>query len=303
MLLAHLSDVHLGPLPPVHWSQLIGKRITGYVNWRRNRAASMGGDALGALTADLLAQAPDHIAVSGDLTNLALPMEIARAGEWLRRLGDPEDVSVVPGNHDAYVPGALAAVTRAWAPWMTGERDGAPYPFARVAGQVAGQVAIIGCSTAEATAPLMATGPFRTDQAQRLETLLGRLEGRFRVVVVHHPPVRGATASSHAMRGIERFRGAVARGGAELVLHGHTHLPTLDAIPTPRGDVPVLGVSAAGQEAGGRRPPARYNLVRIGGGPGAWSATRIERGIAPDAAPGTAEIVEIGRAPLGVPNG
>ena len=299
MLLAHLSDIHLGPLPPVLRRQLLGKRVTGYVNWRRNRAPSMGGDVTGALIADLAARAPDHVAVSGDLTNLALPDEIVGATEWLRPLGDPADVTVVPGNHDAYVPGALAAVTTAWAPWMTGERvDGAPYPFLRRMGDVA----VIGCSTAEATPPFFATGPFRTDQARRLETLLERAAGAFRTIVIHHPPVRGATASTHAMRGIERFQGAVRRAGAELVLHGHTHLPTLHSIPGPRGDVPVLGVSAAGQGLGGHRPPARYNLIEIGGEAGAWTCERIERGIDPDAAAGDApRIVELSRAALPIP--
>ena len=39
----------------------------------------------------------------------------------LQTLGDPRDVSVVPGNHDAYVPGALDRVCRAWSPWMSGD--------------------------------------------------------------------------------------------------------------------------------------------------------------------------------------
>ena len=303
MLLAHLSDVHLAPLPPVHWPQLVGKRITGYVNWRRNRAGSMGAAVLEALVADLAARAPDHTVVSGDLTNLALPAEIERAARWLAARGDPEAVTVVPGNHDAYVPGALRAVTAAWAPWMTGERvDGAAFPFAFPFARRRGDVAVIGCSSAEATAPLLATGPFRPDQARRLEALLEATAGLFRVVVVHHPPLRGVTASTHAMRGIELFQGAVARAGAELVLHGHTHWPTLYSIPGPRGDVPVMGVSAAGQAPGGKRPPARYNLIEIGGRPGAWRATRTERGIAPDADPDAEpRIMELGRDALAVP--
>ena len=293
MRLAHLSDVHLGPLPPVRPHQLLSKRVTGYVNWHRNRAGSMGAAALNALTADLRTQAPDHVAVTGDLTNLALPAEMRRAADWLRGLGDPEAVSVVPGNHDAYVPGALALATRAWAPWMTGERAGdAPYPFLRRRGAVS----ILGCSTAEASAPFLAIGPFRADQAARLAALLERSRGTFRVVLVHHPPVRGATASSHAMRGIERFAGAVRDAGAELVLHGHTHVPSLHAIPSPRGDVPVVGVSAAGQAPGGRRPAARLNLFDIGGEPGAWHCEWTERGV-----DDTGAVGEIARRDLAIP--
>ena len=58
---------------------------------------------LAALVADLKARTPDHIAVTGDLVNLSLPSEFVAARAWLDALGNPRDVSVVPGNHDAYV--------------------------------------------------------------------------------------------------------------------------------------------------------------------------------------------------------
>ena len=35
--LAHISDIHLAPLPPVRWRELLNKRITGYLNWRLTR--------------------------------------------------------------------------------------------------------------------------------------------------------------------------------------------------------------------------------------------------------------------------
>ncbi len=35
--LAHMSDIHLAPLPPVKWTELLNKRITGYLNWRLRR--------------------------------------------------------------------------------------------------------------------------------------------------------------------------------------------------------------------------------------------------------------------------
>ena len=38
--LAHLSDPHLAPLPAPRWSELIGKRVTGYINWQRSGASS-----------------------------------------------------------------------------------------------------------------------------------------------------------------------------------------------------------------------------------------------------------------------
>ncbi len=105
--LAHLSDVHLGPLPDVAYRDLVSKRITGYVNWHRNRRQFLHDSVIDAIVGDMKASGANHIAVTGDLVNLALDIEIDMARQWLELLGDPHDVSVVPGNHDAYVPGAL----------------------------------------------------------------------------------------------------------------------------------------------------------------------------------------------------
>ena len=61
---------------------------------------------LARIVGDLKAQAPDHIAVTGDLVNISLAAEYAPARAWLDALGPPQDVTLVPGNHDAYVRGA-----------------------------------------------------------------------------------------------------------------------------------------------------------------------------------------------------
>src|SRR5690606_17956973 len=99
--LAHLSDVHLGPLPDVTYRDLASKRMVGYVNWQRNRRHIMQDSVLASITTDIEAAGADHLAVTGDLVNLALDGEIELAKLWLETLGSPEAVSVVPGNHDA----------------------------------------------------------------------------------------------------------------------------------------------------------------------------------------------------------
>src|SRR5690606_33033198 len=145
--------------------------------------------------------------------------------------GAPHDVSVVPGNHDAYVPGSLDKACRAWAAWMRGDEAGRQvidrnaFPYLRVRGCVA----LIGVSTARATAPFMANGFFREGQALRLGRILDETAARglFRVVMIHHPPVRGAVRQHKRLFGIGRFHKVMHRHGAELVLHGHSHDPTL----------------------------------------------------------------------------
>ena len=116
-----------------------------------------------------------------------MPSEIDLARLWLETLGPSHDVSVVPGNHDAYVPGAYRRFRELWAPWMRSDTDAvSPFPFIRRKGHVA----LIGISSAVASAPFLATGRVGEEQTRRLSALLAdaRSEGLFRVVLIHHPP-------------------------------------------------------------------------------------------------------------------
>ncbi len=282
LVLAHLSDIHLGPLPDLAYRDLVSKRITGYINWRRNRRSNLHEGVIDEIVADIKAAAPDHIAVTGDLMNLALDGEVELSRLWLEMLGKPDDVSVVPGNHDAYVPGALDKACKAWGPWMHGDGKDEParrgtFPYMRVRGDVA----LIGVSSARATAPFMASGFFGDGQSDRLEPLLDEAYGRglCRVVLIHHPPVRGAAAAHKRLLGIGRFQKLMRKCGAELVLHGHTHLPTTYRIDGQHGPIPVVGVAAAGQAAGGSKPAGQYNLIEIDGKQGDWRIALTRRGI------------------------
>ena len=101
--LAHLSDLHLGPMPRVRARSLMNQRVLGYLSWQKSRYRVHRRDVLDALVADLREQAPDHVALTGDLVNISLPAEFVQAAAWLRELGDAAWVTVIPGNHDAYV--------------------------------------------------------------------------------------------------------------------------------------------------------------------------------------------------------
>ncbi|MFD1199345.1 metallophosphoesterase family protein [Brucella gallinifaecis] len=281
--LTHISDIHLSPLPRIRYRELASKRITGYINWMRNRKGAMHTTVLDTLIADMLAQKPDHIAVTGDLVNLALNLEIDIAHDWLLSLGDPDNVSVVPGNHDAYVPGALDKSCRKWESWMRGDgvnnhgkRPIFPYMRER------GPVAMIGVSSARATAPFMASGDFRSAQAKRLALALDEAgsRGLFRVVMIHHPPIHGATHTHKRLYGIRKFQKIIQKHGAELIIHGHTHLATRYDIDGPNGKVPVICVPSASQNFGGHKPPARYNIFDIDRRPeGGWQCQWEQHGI------------------------
>ncbi len=278
--LAHISDPHLGPLPKMDIRQLASKRITGYVNWRINRHRNHASGTLPAIIEDLKNFDPSHIAVTGDLINVGLESEVEEARNWLEKLGSADFVSVVPGNHDAYVPGAFARCCDRWAPWMTGDDQSIRadrFPYLRIRDNVA----LIGVSSARATAPFMATGYFRQKQALALSALLDetRSAGLCRVIIIHHPPVHRAIAFHKRLIGIDRFQRTIKRHGAELILHGHTHLPTLHHLDGNSGKVPVVGVAAAGQAPGGLKPPAQHNLIEISGSRGQWRIILKRRGL------------------------
>ena len=277
--LAHISDVHLAPLPPVRWTELANKRALGYLNWRLRRHNSLSGNGLEMLVAHMLEQKPDFTAVTGDLVNLGLQAEANTALEWLQGIGSPDDVCVSPGNHDAYVRNSFSYNNASWGAYMSGEALGPEqFPFVRRVGDVA----IISCSSAVPSAPTLAIGRFEQDQADRLARILKMMgeAGYFRVVLIHHPPNLEARHPRLGLYGARRFREAVARNGAELILHGHTHKSSIFAIPGLTGDVPVVGVAAAGaaHREDGHEDPARYNLFKIERLGTAWSCTMREFG-------------------------
>jgi 3',5'-cyclic AMP phosphodiesterase CpdA len=287
-VLAHLSDPHLAPLPFPHPRELLSKRGLGYLNWLRKRRGIHRADMLAGLVADLKAQAPDHIAVTGDLVNLSLTKEFAPALAWLEGLGGQQDVTLVPGNHDSYVRSAADFAERHWGDFMRGD-SGEGFPFVRRRGPVA----LIGLSTSLPTAPLAATGQLHGEQIARLGDLLAKLKRQqaFRVILIHHPPVEGA----HYFRRLTNagaLREVLLKHGAELVLHGHHHEASLHWLPGPQLRVPVVGVPSASGAAGQKDEPAGYNLYEIEGAWGAWRCMMVSRGWR------NGEFGEINRQPL-----
>ena len=119
--LAHLSDLHLGPMPRVNPRALLNQRVLGYVSWQRRRYRVHRREVLDALVADLREQAPDHVAITGDLVNISLPAEFVQAAVWLRQLGTPDWVTVIPGNHDAYVEVKWREAWAHWSDYMCGD--------------------------------------------------------------------------------------------------------------------------------------------------------------------------------------
>jgi 3',5'-cyclic AMP phosphodiesterase CpdA len=260
-LIAHLSDAHIGPIPRPNLAELLGKRVTGYVNWLYKRAGQHDMGVLARLVADMRAQKPDHVLMTGDIVNIGLPAEIALAKDWLATLGDSGDVSFTPGNHDAYVADATRLVHEIFAPWTTSETKTPGFPYLRRRDGVA----LIGLDTGVPTAPFVASGRLGPAQLETLSGLLlqTRAEGLARVVFLHHPPHVGGARILRGLDDAAAFEAVIARHGAELIVHGHNHRPSVAHIPGPRGRTPVVGVASASARPGGHYPSAAYNLYRV----------------------------------------
>lgn len=279
-VLAHLSDPHLGPMPRPRLRELAGKRAIGYLNWHRKRHMVHRGEVLDELVADMHAQRPDHIAITGDLVNIALPLEFTEARTWLDSVGTPRDVSVVPGNHDAYVRGLREHFPHSWGDYLRGDgsipNSDATFPYLRRRGPLA----LIGVSTAVPTAPFMATGRLGRAQRDDLEQLLPQLadEKLFRVLLIHHPPMTSPGRWAARLHDSDELLDLITRYGVELILHGHDHRHATVWLDGPRGRIPAIGVPSASAMAHGRNHPAAYNLFTIQRASGAWRCDHRVRG-------------------------
>jgi 3',5'-cyclic AMP phosphodiesterase CpdA len=297
-ILAHLSDPHLAPLPRPRLADLMGKRIGGLVNWQRNRRYRHLASVLDLIVADLKTQKVDHIAVTGDLVNLSLEAEFAQARAWLERLGPPQDVTVVPGNHDTYVRATARHPQLHWADYMRGDgplpADQPAFPFLRRRGPLA----LIGLSTAVPAPPFRATGWLGGKQLARLADLAERLrcEQALRVLLIHHPPLPRPGRHHERLLDGTAFLAALKAHGAELVLHGHEHMHSLQWFDGPQRHVPVVGVPSASATLGKRYDAAAYNLYAIDDTPGARRCELVSRGLAPDGR----SIVELKRLAIAI---
>ncbi|RTL55416.1 MAG: metallophosphoesterase [Bradyrhizobiaceae bacterium] len=298
-LLAHLSDPHLGPIPRPRGLELFGKRAIGYVNWQRKRHAIHRRDVLAQIVADIHAQKPDHIAITGDLVNIALPAEFTEAAAWLKTVGSPHDVSLVPGNHDAYDISTRHHHARSWSDYLRGDDGAAPPAFPYVRRR--GPLALIGISTAVPTAPFMATGLVGRTQYEALEHILPQLaqENLCRVLMIHHPPYVAPGRRIARLRDADRLRDLLKRYGAEMVLHGHDHRHAAVWLDGPLGKIPVIGVPSSSASSGGHHHPAAYNLFSIAHSNRGWRIEQTVRGFVNETSPD--RITDIERKELTAP--
>jgi len=269
--IAHLSDLHL-PLATPRGLEWLGKRGLSGLSWHIRRSRLHRLDIAEALLADMLATPHDVVAMTGDLINFGLEREFAAARPWLERMGPPDRVIALPGNHEALAGRWDGAMRRHWLAYSEAGRY-----------LVTGFVALISVSTAVVTPPFMASGRVGRLGQERLADQLSQARGDnlLPVVLMHHPPT-AITIKRKSLSDLTATARVLAEGGAGLVLHGHTHRRELSWIDAPHGRIPVLGIPSFSMNPTGRRYPGAWRMVRITGGPGAARVEMIEHAITPD---------------------
>lgn len=244
MKVVHLTDLHVQTTPRLR--ELANKRLIGSANlFLLGRKAKFSADAQRAAVAAALAEAPDLVIITGDLTAQALDSEFEAASALLTPLLNAAPAVILAGNHDTYV--AEASPGARMRPWF-GAWMGPSVPYLHAFGAVA-VLTLDTCRT-----HVLSSGHTPSEQLPQAAALLAGLPARDRpfVFLAQHYPLRGrdgapygpwTRALSNAAE-VEAMIATTDRIGA--VLHGHEHHGFRSEIPGAAGPVPILNPGASG---------------------------------------------------------
>ncbi|MGB5621613.1 MAG: metallophosphoesterase [Gammaproteobacteria bacterium] len=261
MRLIHVTDPHLTSLDDQSLAGLSAKRALSYLSWRRKRRFHHDRSALTHLTEAVRREQADQILVTGDLTHIGLAEEARVARPWLESLGSPEQVMLVPGNHDLMSRDSWGPVARHWGdymhldPHLAGGTIQDAFPVVREFEDAV----VIGVASAHPTPILLASGSLGEAQMARLELAARdvREQGKFCCLLIHHPPVPGVVGRRRALADAIALESLLERQSVDLVLHGHTH----------RNEEIALGgrmiYSTASASSISAHAPAAYRVIDV----------------------------------------
>lgn len=241
--IGHVSDLHIWRLADVRVRDFLGKRAVGGTNLFLHRNSSHSPAVVRKALSRLEELGVDHVCISGDLTNLALPSEFEAAREVVQEIRDSLNrVSIIPGNHDYYTPDAVRRrlFENTFGDWLSSDLPAyqlsTGYPFCHLRGDVA----VVGLNSGMATPPFFATGRVDEDELRAAAALLDDpvVRRRFKVVMVHHPLLPTEGMRHEQMRHLVNAHDVLTmlrHKDVNLAIHGHNHQVTTSTIPHLRG--------------------------------------------------------------------
>ncbi|MCA9522586.1 MAG: metallophosphoesterase [Myxococcales bacterium] len=268
MKIAQISDIHLLELGRPNPFSFLNKRLAGTANLVIGRAKQHSRAVFDALVRDLELEAVDHILCTGDVSNLALQSEFDYVRQRFLAIGGAEKLTLIPGNHDAYVREATdeRRFERTFADWFPDPAravGGHGYPFVKQLGEVV----VVGCSSAVATPFFCSYGQLGDAQLGRLDAILREpgLESKLVFLLVHHhlhdtgkpfEPIRGLR---DRLQLLERLR----HSPVDYVLHGHEHEPHSWTMFTGKRPVRIQSCGTSTRLHSNPHKLAHYRLYEI----------------------------------------
>jgi len=255
MRIAHISDTHvLSPLGAEWRKMLFNKRITGYANLVMHRSRVYRREYLLAVMR-AAAEHAHHVVITGDITNLALESEFEEAQKLFASLARSVELTVIPGNHDIYLPATFherrfphhfGAYLKSDLPELAIDAPAGPFPCVKLRGPAA----IIALSSAVPRPPFIAAGHLGEEQLGALDRVLAHPEvaRRTPVILVHHPPLDSRGRLLQLRDGLvdgAALRSSLMSLDRGLVLFGHVHVRLRCMLPTTSGALDVVSASGA----------------------------------------------------------
>jgi len=273
MRIAHVSDLHVLSRTAAHWRSVVfNKRVTGYANLLLRRGRVHRREFLLRVLAEAAAQS-NHLVVTGDITNLSLEHEYEEARELLATAAQRTEVTVVPGNHDIYLPSIhrggrfahhFGAFMGSDLPELACDVPAGPFPWVKLRGRAA----FIGLSSAVPRPPFVAGGFVGRPQLAALERILAHpaVSQRTPIILIHHPAVDVRPRPVQLRDGLidaAAFRATVGTLPHALLLFGHLHLRRRYTVRTTSGTLDAICASGAALNHQNESVRAGFNLYVI----------------------------------------
>ncbi len=271
--IAHVSDPHVLRRTAAQWRSIVfNKRLTGYANLLVRRGRVHRRDYLLSVLA-AAAEHADHLVVTGDITNLSLVHEYEEARALLADVAQRTEVTVVPGNHDIYLPSVhedrrFAHHFRTYMgsdlPELARDLPAGPFPSVKLRGAVA----FIGVSSAIPRPPFVAAGYIGHLQIEALKQVLAHPAVRERtpILLIHHPPVDARPRSVQLRDGLvdaAPLRALLAGLPRGMVLFGHVHARRRWTLRTALGTLDFIAASGAALDHPDASVRAGFNLCTM----------------------------------------